>query len=165
MTVCSSSVTLKRIHAVSLALAVFFCTRYKNPSERHQSACPGCRSAAESDQCQVDGVAQPGWCHLPDRLQAFHGMAFSLLLLDTVDGARCGVVRTQALRRGMIENVHQQSATLIGAPWGQRNRPPNRTHKSGQSQLRANSGGAGQALRPGAVAGSQRPSPLPSPYR
>ncbi|WP_321838381.1 hypothetical protein, partial [Pseudomonas kulmbachensis] len=30
------------------------------------------------NQCQVDGVAQPGWGHLSDCLQAFHGMAFAL---------------------------------------------------------------------------------------
>ena len=34
-----------------------------------------------------------------------------------------------------------------------------------QCQLRADSGGAGQTHCPGAMAGSQRPSPLPSPDR
>ena len=37
----------------------------------------------------------------------------------------------------------------------QGNHPPNRAHQSGQCQLRANFGGAGQTPRPGAMAGGQ----------
>ncbi|MNR23261.1 hypothetical protein D3C85_1402710 [compost metagenome] len=32
ITACNSGVTRKRIHAASLAFAVFFCTKYRNPS-------------------------------------------------------------------------------------------------------------------------------------
>lgn len=90
MTVCSSSVTLKRIHAVSLALAVFFCTRYRKPSNTVKAHVQNIGATLSSDQRQVYGVAQPGWCHLPDADQFDK-------ITRRINGGQNGAVDRQAL--------------------------------------------------------------------
>ena len=76
-------------------------------------------AALRRDECQVDCVLQPARCLLTDRLQALDGVPLALLLLDPVDGASRRVVRAQALRRSVVEDVDQQSAALVGRARGE----------------------------------------------
>jgi hypothetical protein len=74
-------------------------------------------AALGGDQCQVDCVLQPERRLLPDGFQAFDGVPLALRLLDSVDRAGSWVVRAQPLRRGVVEDVDQQGAALVGRAW------------------------------------------------
>ncbi|MNG02880.1 hypothetical protein D3C84_859290 [compost metagenome] len=86
-----------------------------NPVETHvEYVC----AALRRDQGQVDCILQPGRRLLPNSFQSFNRVAFTQLLLDPVNGAGRRVVRAQPLRRGVIEDVDQQGAALVGRARG-----------------------------------------------
>ena len=91
-------------------------------------------------------------------LKALYARALKVLGRGAADHP--GPDSGQRVGRMGVAGQHLRPAT--GRP---RSCPPNRAYQSGQRQLRTNSGRAGQAPRPGAMARSQRPILLPSPDR